>query len=1297
MLKSNRLIAASILVAFLAVLTTAQTSTSRVTGTVTDSTGALVAGATITLKNDATGETVTQQTTDAGFYAFASVPAGAYTITVERTGFKTFQSTGNLVEAETPLAVDVALEPGQVSEVVSVQGGAEALQTTNATIGNVVEQKAIERLPLNGRNPLTLITLEPGVTQRSAGAGSNTISVNGSRDRAFNITIDGIEANEASVPTATNNVFRINPDMIREYKVTTNNATAEEGRNSGASISIATRRGGNDFHGTGFYFFRNEALNSREFYANAQGTEKRLVRLNQWGVELSGPIKKEKTFFFASYQSNNIYTTQPIDTSFGVPILYSPTALSGIFRFFIADPTTPFLIDGQRITQNSPLLVNPQTGALRPEVPLCSATRTTNCVQSFNIFANDPRSIGFDSVSSGLFRSFPAPNTYAAVSNLIDGLNTGGFLWNPPTSFKGPNYSARVDHTFDEDNSLFGRYLFSDYDTLEGDPLNARPQVFPGFPPLGEVFRRSSNLAVSWRSIINPRIVNELTLGYARFQFLFTQGEADPAFPDVPPFDFVNVSEPFNNTPRTQRTLTTPQIIDNLSVVHGSHFLRFGLNVRLYSHVDRRGQPGGINVTPAITFAGSVRSPANISNLPVTATSTRAGIGSTDNAFLLSSINALLGIPARIQQRFLGDLNADVFLPFTADGEVTLQAVKHKLNQYNFYAQDEWKFRPNLTFNYGVRFEYNLAPTSGDNRTFVPDGPITGVPGPANPVVNAPGPITFVKSDSWFDRNNFAIGPRLGLAWSPEWKSGPLHKLFGDSGRSVVRIGYGLAFDPIATFMVTAVSGSVPGLITTCTSTLTNTAPFHTTTPSCSPAPNLRLGENFPLQLAAPTRRPSEFLRLPLALYTNSPNLVMFDPNIKLPTVHQWSLSFQRELPGGFVGQIAYIGRRGTRLFRSYDINQLNADPILPSFLVMQNNVQRGCTAMGTGCPSGVTGTTPVLHAQLVAGGMTSPAATTFINSAGVRTELLRNGAGAFAELIENNSLALKLRPNQQFARITYIDSGGNSSYHGAQFTLRRRFAQGLGLNLAYTFAKSMDDGSLDPVGAASGGNLSTTTSRAAVDIRDYRREWARSDFDRRHVFNIASVWDLPIGSGHRFLNRSSGIAQHLFGGWSINTIFTAMSGEPFSVTSGVRTSNNAHVSRADVIAPIQANLQELPGVPGPVYFPNNDAFAIPAPGENGAGRNIFTAAPYWNVDFGFVKMINFSERWKLQFRTEMFNAFNHPNFDNPRDATVGSPSMLSAVFGQACCATVSPPSTQTIIQTGESGRVIQFAVKLQF
>jgi hypothetical protein len=343
------------------------------------------------------------------------------------------------------------------------------------------------------------------------------------------------------------------------------------------------------------------------------------------------------------------------------------------------------------------------------------------------------------------------------------------------------------------------------------------------------------------------------------------------------------------------------------------------------------------------------------------------------------------------------------------------------------------------------------------------------------------------------------------------------------------------------------------------------------------------------------------------------------------------------------------------------------------------------------------------------AGGLTAAAATTFLNSSNTTGELDINSAGNFARRIEDTTLGLKLRPNQQFGVITYLDNSGDSNYHAAQFTLRRRFSTGLGLSLAYTFGKSIDNQSVDPVGASSGGGLSTTNSRTPTDIRDFREERGRSDFDRTHVLQAASVWEVPIGKGRRFLGTSHGIVNHLLSGWTINSIYTHMSGEPFAVRSGSFTANGAHESRAGVQKPVKAKLQELPGqtFAGPVLFlPVNaltcgvdlsQAFCIPAPGQNGAGRNTFTAPGYWNLDLGFIKTFQLTERVKLQFRTEMFNALNHPNFDNPRDASVGSPSIRSSVFAQSCCATVAPPSTQTIVQTGESARVIQFALKLQF
>src|SRR5947208_10776105 len=231
---------------------------------------------------------------------------------------------------------------------------------------------------------------------------------------------------------------------------------------------------------------------------------------------------------------------------------------------------------------------------------------------------------------------------------------------------------------------------------------------------------------------------------------------------------------------------------------------------------------------------------------------------------------------------------------------------------------------------------------------------------------------------------------------------------------------------------------------------------------------------------------------------------------------------------------------------------------------------------------------------------------------------------------------------------------------------------------------------------SAQRGALSRTNSRTPSDTRDWRQERGRSDFDRRHVLIVNSLWELPIGKQKRFASSIHPVLNHVVGGWSLNGIYTFMSGEPFSVRSGVRTSNFSHESRVDIVgAKPQVRLQDVPGVIGPVVFKDASAFAIPAPGTNGTGRNIFEAPGYWNLDLGIGKRFELTERFNLQFRAELFNALNHANFDNPRDASSGSPSIRSTVFAQTCCQTVAPPTTQTIISTGEAPRVIQFALKM--
>lgn len=1236
-----------------------QTSSSQISGTVRDNTGAVVPGAQVTLSNDETGALYRQSTTQSGLYSFPSIPVGSYTVSVALQGFKTAQLGKNVLTVNTPLVIDVTLEVGQLQDVVSVEGTADLVQTTNATLGNVVTSKAATELPLNGRNPLTLITLEPGVVQRSSGGAGSGIHVNGSRDRSYNVTIDGIEANESTVPNPLSNLYRLTPDNIQEFKVTTSNATPEEGRNSGASVSIATRQGTNGLHGTAFWFLRNTALNANEFFANAQGGAKPDIKMNQYGAELSGPIRKNKTFFFFSWADQKINTTQPVDQTFGVITMYTPSALSGNYRYWVADPKTPFVLNGETITRNTTSLVDSHTGALLPGVRPCAGAGDANCVASYNFAVADPKGIGPDPVISKLFASYPKPNSYLSG----DGLNTATYTWNPPANFRGPNYMARVDHLFNESNAVFFRALWGSYDTLQGDPLNGRPAVFPGFPPLGEVHRTTRNFAANYRRVISPRVVNEFTAGLSRFIFLFTQGEVNPSWPDVVPYSFANVSLPYINTPRTFRAVTTPQLVDNLSIVKGSHIIRAGANMRFYRHNDQRGQPGGTNVTPTLSFSATVRPPAGFAT-PALGSSSAPGINATDNTRLLGTINDILGIPARLSQNFLGDISHNNFLPFLSGDNVTLWNEGHRLKQYNFFVQDEWKIRRNLTVNYGLRWELNPAPTESGGRVYVPDRPIEGTQGP----------VTFVHADRWYKNNNLnAIAPRLGIAWSP-----------GSSGRTVFRAGWGIAFDPISSFQVTAVAGKVPGLVFSCSSVAGGA-----TTQGCTPVPDVRIAQGFPNYLPPPSTQPAAQLTPPPQLLSNAPSMISFDPNLKVSTVHEWDFSTQHQLPHDMVLQAAYVGKRGLRLLRGYDINQINADPILPSFAIMQQNVARGCQPDGSGC--GALGQS----VPIVASGAVTAA---FVNSATTKTDLAQNGAGNLAGRIEQTTLALRLRPNQQFSTITYLDSGGDSYYHALQVTVRKRFEAGLLFGLAYTFSKSIDDQSVDPVGSSSGGGLSNTNSRTPADTRNWRNERALSDFNRTQTLTLNGVYELPFGRGKMFAGSAPGLVNQVIGGWSMNGIFTGMTGEPFSVRSGVLTSNFSHQSRADLVAPKpSAELKSKAGVAGPVVFTDAAAFAIPAPGGDGMGRNVFTGPGYWNLDLGLTKSFPITEKLRLQLRAEAFNSLNHANFDHPQSASVGNTNILSSVFGQTCCATVAPPSTQTIIQTGESARVVQFALKMQF
>src|SRR3989442_1912074 len=634
-------------------LSLAQVSTSTITGSVQDSSGAAVPGAKVVAKNEGTGVTHETKTTSAGDYTLSALPPGLYTITVTQTGFRTFNSVNNVLTVGAPLVVDAKLDVGAVTQTVQVESSYERIETTSAAVSDVMTEKQVRNLPVNGRNPLTLLTLEPGVVQRTTnGAGSDT-HVFGSRDRANNVNIDGIDANESTVPNQQSNIQRLNPDNVQEFRTITLGATAEEGRNSGANVMVATRSGTNVFHGSAFYFNRNTDYNANEWFNNANRQPRPDLKLNQYGFDVGGPVFKNKTFFFGDFQYNTIPQTGPIAASLGIPLVYTATARGGNFRYVVGT------INGN--SQNSGSLVDAK-GNLLPGVLNCGGSVTTNCVASYNIFANDPTGIGGDPAVMSLINSTPVPNNFTPAVG--DGLNTAGFSWNPPTKFTGPNYMARVDHTFGPKDSMFVRWLQNNFDTKEGDFLNGRPQVFPGFPPLGEVLRIGKNLAVSYRHVFSPNLVNEFATGFNRFAFTFTFGESNPNFGDpskLPPCSdecvfgsFQNISSPYCVSPHTKPAITAPQFVDNLSWNHGAHTIRTGINFRFYIHNDSRGFFGSGILAPVVFFSQSLRQ----GGLPAA-----SGISSADNSTLQQTIVEMLGIPAGIQQGFAADFNANAYNP----------------------------------------------------------------------------------------------------------------------------------------------------------------------------------------------------------------------------------------------------------------------------------------------------------------------------------------------------------------------------------------------------------------------------------------------------------------------------------------------------------------------------------------------------------------------------------------------------------------------------------------------------------
>ncbi|MFN7935580.1 MAG: TonB-dependent receptor [Bryobacteraceae bacterium] len=1179
----------------------AQTGTARLRGVVLDGSGAVIPAAQVTALHQETGLSRSMAANESGQYSFEAMPLGAYTISVTAQGFKKFSTGNNVLKVGDVLTIDITLEPGTVTESVQVEGTATSVETAEASLGNVLDSKPIEQLPLNGRNPLHLMALMPGVaghaSQATSRSGTVTFQVNGDRGRGIFTTLDGVDVSDPVIPRGENAHVLLNPDSVGEYKVITSVPKAEYGRNSGAQVQVVSRSGTNQFHGNLFEFHRNTIFNANDWFNNRSGIDREVLIRNQFGGSLGGPIKKNKMFFFFNWQSQRL--SQSISE---VRTVLTQEARAGVFRYFVGGRNLSSMVDAQGV----------------PNVPACGGSVSTNCFRSFNMPAADPLGRGIDRFAKSQIDLTNLPNDFTAG----DGFNTARYRFNAGSNSPVDSMMVRYDYNVSTRHRLFGRYANA-YNNVNGDFINSGLPRYPANPssyPGRTRESHSQGAAVGLTTTIGSNKVNEFSLGFTRNTLFFL----DPTHPGIESIANLQ-SDPYLFWGGTGRVPENGQVLDNFSVVRGSHTFKMGANLRYYRVNQFR---RATNFFPRFTY-GTADAPVFLNTNPA---NDIPGINTNDRTTLNSMFNDLMGVVGTVRKVFYSDGK-------TFPGAYNELRFLQRNGEYNFYFQDDWRVTPRLTINAGLRYEYNSVPVDRSGMQVVQDRPLNSRSGDVALLPAGPG-----TGRSWYnnDLNNFA--PVMGFAWTP----------FGNQ-KTAVRGSYRIAYNRLVGWALNVVEQNQPG--TTRTQILRpNSSASATAPPSvrASDAAARALIDQLPNGVVG-----TEVLRTPLQDRSSTP--LLFDPNLRTPYVNQWNFSIQHEVIRDTVLEVAYVGNKGTKMFRMLNENQSVITPdFLSSFRAAQNGVRTGpmgalLNTYGTAVPASVT---------------------TDLQNNNIGAIITTMDTGAFNGVVGGRLVAAGLGQgyfrNPQFTTAAIGCSCTNSKYNALQISLNRRFRQGLMFMANYTWAKSMDDISDDTDGAGQGLLIPT-------DNNNRRLDWARSDFDIRHQFRTAVIYDLPFGKNRMFVNKG-GVLDWVIGGWTTNTIIDWSSGYPYTVSSGRTTLWPGVTSRSDFKGdPTAIGRLSKDGNAVNWLTPSEIAqFSVPDVMGYGAGRNIFTGPGFFQADFGLHKNFAFTERVRLELRGEAFNVFNNQNF-NPPNAT-----STSASFGVISTLRVPP-------------RIMQIAAKIVF
>lgn len=1183
----------------------AQGTGGRILGRVADPTGAVLADVKVTLVNEASGVSNDTKTDTSGDYGFPQVAVGVYRLEFDLAGFKKNVQRGVSLDVNQVLTLNMVMQLGQAKEVVEVTSQAPLVDTTSTQLGAVINDRAISQLPLNQRDTYQFLSLQPGVQSQvgsdlyfgSGDAGS--VSVNGGRGRSNNFSVNGGDANDlfANLPTV-----QPSPDSVEEFRILTNTFDAEYGRNSGAVVNVVTKSGTNQFHGNFYEFFRNKVLNSQGYF----DTTKPSFNLNQFGGTFGGPIKKNRTFFFVSYEGRRRRQGVSGDTV-AVPTAAERTGdfsagtpfAGGISDDFVADVlnTRP----GCTAARGGAPIPDPSTTA-EGQVPWSSIFPTSVIPTA----CQDP-------VAADLLRLVPA-------SNSAD----GRFQAVLTDSDRQDQVTFRFDHHINDKQNFTAYYYFTDESLfLPFANFQAAGANVPGFGGSTRQRFQQWNLSHAWT--LSNSLVNEFRFTYMReaqgtFQhpsnthnvtdsctsaaaFCFTGTSDSSAINDLagnplgnPKFGItpnlgptreglpdISVSGGFtignNFEGEIPQVGNSFQWSDSLTKVKGNHTMKFGADVRRM----RFDQTLFFNVSGFFNYDGT--GPNDVSS---------------DNLYP----DYLLGLPDNYQQ-----------------GSANVERVRS--SAFYLFAQDSWKLKRNLTLNYGLRWELNTPLTdiskhlqtfrAGQNSTIYPcelsaesqaslgTSDCTGY-FPTGLVVPGDKGIPPGMTQTYYK----AFAPRIGIAWDPQ-----------GNGKTSIRAGWGMFYNPIEQLVLEQFSAEPPFGVSIFLSQPFFNTPFVAQGGFVNP--NAANGI-----LDPPRGQPVDWSTYrPILLFGE------FQPNMRTQYSTQYNLTIQRELSQDLSLQVSYVGSQGHRLLATTDLNRSTPQSCL-DVITLANLDPANVSSFGSPGTCGPFQEDNQFTVNVPAGFQfhmpngtiqTGAAGGTTLNFVGLRPFSSPN-----CDALTGNNCPVDGVP--VFTNVFAQDTIANSAYNSFQASLEKRFSHGLQAQVAYTWSKSIDQ-------ASSFEDLLNPFSPRATR--------ALSLFDARHRFVVNYFWELPIPKHH-------GFAGKLVNGWALSGITQFQSGFPIHIQSGDDQELTSSIDFSasgtpDLVAPFRRLDPRKNDSLG--FDPNS--FTLSELGKFGnASRTICCGSGLDNWDVSLQKTTPIHENMRVEFRVDFFNLFNHTKFFNP-------------------------------------------------